>query len=362
MQGATDTSSCQYLNGNGGNATDPNSEEELCEPHGSSEDEQKGALHEVKGTPEDKWRVFGYRRMLGPIRSFGKRIESEEEARSIHGVGAKTAKKIMEIINTGSLRRITYERTEDVYVVMAFQGIYGVGQKTAYRWYINGCRSLEDVKEGKFGVKLSPAQEIGLKYYEDINSRMPRYEAKEIFEFIKAAALRIDPHLFVEILGSYRRGKETCGDIDILITRPTSDGKTHAGVLATLIDDLYARRVITAHLSVPDNWDDLDLCYHGLCRRSGIDKMRRIDFLCVPYESRGAALLYYTFNRSMRLKANKMGYSLNQRGLYKDVIRDPSNRLKKLHKGTIVASETEREIFDILGVPWQEPHERVRNQ
>lgn len=70
----------------------------------------------------------------------------------------------------------------------------------------------------------------------------------------------------------------------------------------------------------------------------------------------------------MRLKANKMGYSLNQRGLYKDVIRDPSNRMKKLHNGTsqdatngfrysslvlrypgtIMASETEREIFDIL--------------
>lgn len=39
------------------------------------------------------------------------------------------------------------------------------------------------------------------------------------------------------------------------------------------------------------------------------------------------------FNRSMRLKANKMGYSLNQRGLYKDVIRDPSDRRKKLHDG-----------------------------
>ena len=39
------------------------------------------------------------------------------------------------------------------------------------------------------------------------------------------------------------------------------------------------------------------------------------------------------FNRSLRLKANKMGYSLNQRGLFKDVIRNPSNRMEKLDNG-----------------------------
>lgn len=88
--------------------------------------------------------------MLGPLRAYPKRIESEEEARSINGVGDKTAKKvrmlrmghryerishdliylsqIMEIIKTGSLRRISYERTQDVHIVLAFRGIYGVGE------------------------------------------------------------------------------------------------------------------------------------------------------------------------------------------------------------------------------------------
>lgn len=79
----------------------------------------------------------------------------------------------------------------------------------------------------------------------------------------------------------------------------------------------------------------------------------------------------------MRLKANVMGYSLNQRGLFGGVVRDPRDRRKKLNTGEIsdhyhhlysltltlgylVASETEEEIFKILEVPWQEPHERVR--
>lgn len=80
----------------------------------------------------------------------------------------------------------------------------------------------------------------------------------------------------------------------------------------------------------------------------------------------------------MRLKANKMGWSLNQRGLYVDVIRNPSNRREKLDKGESLVEElacqlkrtlpgrriagaTEQEIFEKLGVPWQEPHERVRS-
>jgi hypothetical protein len=41
----------------------------------------------------------------------------------------------------------------------------------------------------------------------------------------------------------------------------------------------------------------------------------------------------FQFNRSMRLKARKLGFSLNQRGLWEDVIRDPTDRQKKLHKG-----------------------------
>jgi DNA polymerase lambda len=79
------------------------------------------------------------------------------------------------------------------------------------------------------------------------------------------------------------------------------------------------------------------------------------------------------------MKANVLGYSLNQRGLFAGIVRNPRNRHEKLNKGNVtasvvsreiivlhwlvgyvIASETEEEIFKILGVPWQEPHERVR--
>ncbi|THU94239.1 hypothetical protein K435DRAFT_966943 [Dendrothele bispora CBS 962.96] len=324
-------------------------------------------IHKARPTTDDGWRAYSYTKAIRTLRSCPYRIKSYQDAVALPGVGHKTAEKIEEIIQTGELRRLQHELSSDgVHVQRLFTGIYGVGNSTATRWYNNGARTLEDLKAGKLGIKLSPVQEIGLRYYDDINSRMPRTEAQTIFEHIKPIALSIDRNLFVEIMGSYRRGKADCGDIDILITRNDADGKTHEGVLRRLLKRLHNADILTEDLAAPDE-DDLETCYRGLCHIPGVEgaRRRRIDFLTTTWKSRGAALLYYTgddlFNRSMRLKANKMGYSLNQRGLWKDVIRNPSKRSEKLDKGTILASETEQEIFKVLGVPWQEPHERVRN-
>ncbi|KAH8988995.1 hypothetical protein EDB86DRAFT_3047487 [Lactarius hatsudake] len=360
-------------------------------------------LHRAKPTQDDKWRVFSYTKAIAALRKCKERIGSLEQARSLNGVGDKTAQKIMEIIETGALRRVDAERTEDVAVVQLFQGIYGVGQSIAYAWYFAGCRTLDDIRERKGGIKLTSIQELGLKYYDDINTRMSREEARVIFEEIRSIggssrwpsamiyvtcfpALCLDPKLFVEIMGSYRRGKSTCGDIDIMVTRPPDDGKTHAGILPKLLSALRSAGIITEDLLSlpPDATDSLEVTYRGLCVRptkpgqgspSRSQIRRRIggratpmishcnrfdpqsicfgaDILAIPWESRGAALIYFTgddiFNRSLRLKANKMGYSLNQRGLFEGVVRSLEDRAIKTNAGNVIASETEEEIFRIL--------------
>ncbi|TFK48168.1 hypothetical protein OE88DRAFT_1647173 [Heliocybe sulcata] len=316
------------------------------------------AIHQARPTKDDMVRVQVYHRAIAALKRHPKRITNRDEAVNIMGIGSKTADKIEEIMVTGTLERLKRENLIDVKITSIFLGIYGVGQATAWRWFAMGCRTLKDVltRAETKKIKLSEVQKIGIKYYDDINDRMPRAEAKEIFDRIKAIALKLDPKLFIEIMGSYRsasRGKADCGDIDILITRPTDDGRTHRGILRKLLRNLHEERIITEDLSIPEDLDDLENVYRGLCRRDEHSRHRRIDFLAVPWRSRGAALLYYTgddiFNRSMRLKANKMGYSLNQRGLYAGVVRDPHDRTKKISEGNIVASEAEEEIFRILG-------------
>ncbi|KAL5478955.1 hypothetical protein ACEPAI_2242 [Sanghuangporus weigelae] len=317
----------------------------------------------ISGDPrEQRWRVFSYGKSIRAIRAHSKRIRNYEDAISIRGVGAKTAKKIVEIIETGDLERIRFDNTEDVHAIKSFTNIYGVGLETARKWYIMGCKTLEDIRNRKGDIKLSEVQEIGLKYYDDINTRIPRKEVEEIFNLIKSIALGIDPKLSFQLMGSYRRGAETCGDIDILMTRPTDDGKTHRGVLRLLLKELHLQGILTEDLAIPEDFNDLQQTYRGLCRRDEGSPRRRIDILVVPYHERGGALIYYTgddiFNRAIRLKAKSTGYSLSQHGLARRAMRDNSG--KRMVPVDLIASETEEEIFRILGVPWQEPHERIR--
>lgn len=79
-----------------------------------------------------------------------------------------------------------------------------------------------------------------------------------------------------------------------------------------------------------------------------------------PETEYGAALIYFTgndiFNRSIRLLASTNKMRLNQRGLYKDVIRGPKR--ERLTEGELVEGKSEKRIFEILGVKWREPHER----
>ncbi|EPQ56001.1 DNA polymerase beta, N-terminal domain-like protein, partial [Gloeophyllum trabeum ATCC 11539] len=128
--------------------------------------QQLKELHEAKRGTEERWRVYAYGRAIGALRKYPKRITSYAEARKISGVGEKTAQKIMEILDTGELKRIETENTEDVKVTALFRGIYGVGSQTAFQWYAAGCKTLDDVRARKGGIKVSSVQELGLKYYD----------------------------------------------------------------------------------------------------------------------------------------------------------------------------------------------------
>lgn len=192
------------------------------------------------------------------------------------------------------------------------------------------------------------------------------------------------PSAEITIMGSYRRGKSGCEDVDLLITHPDYYDDVPPRALGEVVNDLLDQGHISHHLTFISgmNYDNYDSLPQSIASKlvkpkpygfkgkkdkfSGSSYMgvflspvvkgrrRRVDIKFYPYRERIFASLYFTgngyFNRSMRLWANcKFHYNLNDHGLFK---KDTSERV-------FIASPTsEKEVFDILGLVWKEPHER----
>ncbi|KAF5636445.1 DNA polymerase IV [Fusarium sp. NRRL 25303] len=315
----------------------------------------------------DHWRTTAYRKVISTLKRQETKITTAEEAQRLPSVGPRLAQKIAEIVTTDRLRRLEYAQKEPMdEALQLFLGIYGVGNSQAQQWLAQGFRTLDDLKTS---AKLSPNQLIGIEHYNDLNTRIPRREIEALGAIVRRSAQCVDPQVELIIGGSYRRGAETSGDIDFIITKPNTESSAELRpFLDSLVQLLEVEDFLVARLASSRSVSDGSK-WHGCCvlpKISGFSEehyrpvWRRIDFLLVPESEMGAALIYFTgndiLNRSMRLLASKKGMRLNQRGLYKDVMRGPQR--VKVTEGELVEGRNERKIFDILGVKWREPYER----
>ena len=313
---------------------------------------------------KDTWRTLSYRKAIGTLKQQTQRISTYEDAIALNTIGERLAKKIEEIAQTDRLERLDFAlKNADDETLQLFMGIYGAGVAQADKWIKAGFKTLDDLVKND---ALTTNQKIGVEHYQHFNTRIPRDEVTALGEIVKAAAAMIDPVVEVIIGGSYRRASKTSGDIDCLITKPgTTSSNDFTRFLHELVTSLTNAQFLVAALAVPGGRDESGSKWHGVCvLPDSLEQIwRRIDFLLVPATEFGAALIYFTgndiFNRSLRLLASKKQMRLNQRGLYKDVMRG-KNRIK-LSEGTLVEGADEKKIFEILGVPWREPQDRIPN-
>lgn len=327
---------------------------------------QKAANHNVHITEKlevlakaysvqgDKWRALGYAKAINALKSFHKPVSSYQEACSIPGIGKRMAEKVMEILESGHLRKLDHI-SDSVPVLELFSNIWGAGTKTAQMWYHQGFRNLDDIRS--LG-SLTAQQAIGLKHYDDFLDRMPREEAAEIEQTVRLSAQAFNPGLLCVACGSYRRGKATCGDVDVLITHP--DGRSHQGIFGRLLDSLRQQGFLTDDL-VSQEENGQQQKYLGVCRLPGAgQRHRRLDIIVVPYSEFACALLYFTgsahFNRSMRALAKTKGMSLSEHALSAAVVRNSQG--VKVGPGQVLPTATEKDVFKLLGLPYREPAER----
>lgn len=299
-----------------------------------------GDLLEIRG--DNPFKIRAYRNAAQVVRDSGERVASLSPAdlRSLPGVGKDIAARITELIETGGStfhRELAAEFPTGLLDVLRLQG---VGPKTTALLYRElGIGSVEAltaaIASGAVrGVKgMGPGKEAALKKaIEDHQTFSGRYLASEVWQQAHAllAHLRAAyPEATFDLVGSLRRGAETCGDLDVLATNAPADVMDHFVAFARV------ERVLG----------------QGPTKSSvRLAKGLQADLRLVPVESRGAAQQYFTGSKShnieLRDRALRQGLKLNEYGLF------------RLDDESRVAGETEGDIYAALGLPWIAPELR----
>lgn len=296
-----------------------------------NEVQSKGEIYKVKAYSQA---IKAVERLQFPL------LDGKHAQKYIKGIGKKIADKIDEIVETGQLRAVERRGRESIdrqNVIQLFMDIWGVGIKLATHFYEKGYRSLGDIN---IDADLNDAQKIGLKYYDDFKTSIPREEVKEIGERLEEQLKEINPMADICICGSYRRGAKQTGDVDILL-RIKGQDTFQEGFFEHLIE-----RLITYGDVLVDKLSLGKSKYLGLGKVGLI--MRRIDIRLVPDNEWFTSQLYFTgsktLNIQMREQAIKLGYKLSEKGLFKGNKRIPIN--------------SEEDVFEKLGMKYLEPSQR----
>ena len=299
----------------------------------------------IMRTRKDAMRARAYANAKETIDGFNGDITSPDQLKDLKGIGTTIYQKLVDYNATGTLRIL--EEARDLVLkkkaIDVFSNIYGVGEKSAEELVDKGITTIEQLEERKAEV-LNDKQLIGLKYYNDILQRIPRSEIKEYEKIFKSAFPKNVECSRFEIVGSYRRGMKSSGDIDVIIT------SSHSNVFKLFVDELLAKQIILEVLSRGNS-----KCL-AVAKLPGAQYARRVDFLYATPEEYPFSILYFTgskeFNTRMRERALSMKYTLNEHGM--SVMENRKKGDKVEHVFT-----DENSIFNFLNMEYKKPVERI---
>ncbi|SCV72654.1 BQ2448_4191 [Microbotryum intermedium] len=287
--------------------------------------------------------------------------------------------EISHILGKGTASKLKYMNKEQKTCVL-FMRIYNIGRARAKQFYAAGARTLEDLlKLNETGtIKLQESQLIGIKLLDTDNSVLdfvaldqdferliPRTEIDQlkagIQECLKSIDTGDDTPFEAELLGSYRQGLDFASDLDLAVRHVSftdnEDNDKAKKLLDKIVQGLEASGLLATQYRLAHGGKK----YMGLVKLKDGQHYRRIDIRLGPYDSypymllggSGDALLM----KLMRHRAKARGMCLNEYGMgdkFEKVDQNPNG----FRPGTMRIVANEREIFDLLGVPYLEPHER----
>ena len=191
--------------------------------------EKLAALYKGKSGKNDSFREMTYTRIAKRLMNCHT-IKTEADIYTLKnkkGFGQKTIDKLLEIYHRGKIIKLEkLESNPRNIITKELTNIFGVGPKIANLWYQKGIRNMNElypINKFKDIIKLTNPQKKGIYYYNDILQRIPRNEITAIANYINKIAQKLWKGVILTCCGSYRRGKSTSGDVDILLHHPNSD-------------------------------------------------------------------------------------------------------------------------------------------
>ncbi len=301
----------------------------------------------------DSFRIRSYRRAAEAVESstiqLSEIANDPKKLLEIPGIGKGMAANIREMEETGTLPLREQLLAKYRPGMLQMMKLPGMGPKTvAFLWESIQVGSVDELEAAIAAEKLNDLPRFGKKQIEKLRKGIEDYKKNSgrfLIDDAETAAekliayLRAFPGLdVIEPAGSLRRGRETVGDLDILVTGPAcAEENVDAAVEYTAayppIADLIAKGQNKVSFRL----------------RNGL----QVDVRLLPEASYGAALQYFSgskmHNVTLRQRALKRGYTLNEYAL------------ARMDDGSVVAGRTEEEIYAALGMDWIPPEMRENN-
>lgn len=311
----------------------------------------------------DSFRVSSNARVARAIGDLTENIEDlaqdRERLLAIDGVGKGAAEKIEEFVETGDITEHRELLDQVPAGLLEILKIPGIGPKTVRAmWKEKGVESVADLKAiiesgdildiPRMGKKTVENMKQAIQFSERAGERTPLGVAMPIAETLVDRMRDVRGVKRAEFAGSLRRGRETIGDIDILIA--ANSGKSAAKAFQTMPE-------VTQVLAAGETKSSVRLTIED---DQGRSHTMQADLRIVAPDAFGAAMLYFTgskeHNVRLRERALRMELTLNEYGLFP---HDPDAENPPQQRGvTPVASRSEEDVYRELDLPWIPPELR----
>jgi len=309
-------------------------------------------LLEIQGA--NPFRIRAYRNAVNTVnglsRPLAAMVDAGEDLTELPGIGKNVAAHIEELLSTGSIDRLREVEAEIPRTLVELMRLPGLGPKKAKKLFDElEVDSIDELEKAIASGAVEELEGFGKRSVEKLQASIARHRERtgrfRLDEVEKLTAgliehVRRAPGVErLEVAGSFRRRKETVGDVDLLVEA--------AGDGTPIVDHFNNfEGAVRAEAAGPTKG--------SLVLESGL----QVDLRVVPARSFGAALVYFTgskdHNVNIRTRAVREGLRVNEWGVFR-VPEDADPEELGKEDGERLAGATEQEVYEALGMDWVPP-------